>query len=105
MTAWVRRQGDHVHHKRVARLMQTRGIEAIYPQPHLSQTHPLHRVYPYLLRGVPILRVNQGWSTDITYIRLHGGFLYLVAVMDWCSRDVLSWAVSITMDVGFCLEA
>src|SRR5437763_9493634 len=85
--------------------MQTMGIEAIYPKPHLSQTHPLHRVYPYLLRGVPILRVKQVWSTDITYIRLHGGFLSLVAVMDWCSRYVLSWAVSITMDVGFCLEA
>jgi len=62
-------------------------------------------VYPYLLRGVPITRVNQVWSTDITYIRLHGGFIYLVAVMDWFSRYVLSWAVSITMDVGFCLEA
>ncbi len=67
--------------------------------------HPTHRVYPYLLRGVPIIRVNQVWSTDITYIRLHGGFIYLVAVMDWFSRYVLSWAVSITMDVGFCLEA
>ena len=62
-------------------------------------------MYPYLLRGVPITRVNQVWSTDITYIRLHGGFIYLVAVMDWFSRYVLSWAVSITMDVGFCLEA
>ena len=70
-----------------------------------SQTHPTHRVYPYLLRVVPITRVNQVWSTDITYIRLHGGFIYLVAVMDWFSRYVLSWAVSITMDVGFCLEA
>jgi putative transposase len=105
MTAWLRSQGYHVNHKRVARLMQTMGIEAIYPKPHLSQTQPEHRVYPYLLRGVPILRVNQVWSTDITYIRLQGGFLYLVAVMDWFSRYVLSWAVSITMDVGFCLEA
>jgi putative transposase len=105
MTAWLRSQGYPVNHKRVARLMQTMGIEAIYPKPHLSQTHPLHRVYPYLLRGGPLLRVNQVWSTDITYMRLHGGFLSLVAVMDWCSRSVLSWAVSITMDVGFCLEA
>lgn len=105
MTAWLRSQGYHVNHKRVARLMQTMGIEAIYPKPHLSQTHPAHRVYPYLLRGVPITRVNQVWSTDITYIRLHGGFIYLVAVMDWFSRYVLSWAVSITMDVSFCLEA
>jgi putative transposase len=81
------------------------GIEAIYPKPRLSQTQPMHRGYPYLLRGVPITHVNQVWSTDITYIRLHGGFISLVAVMDWFSRYVLSWAVSITMDVGFCLEA
>jgi putative transposase len=105
MTAWLRSQGYTVNHKRVARLMHTMGIEAIYPKPHLSQGHPAHRVYPYLLRGVPILRVNQVWSTDITYIRLHGGFISLVAVIDWFSRYVLSWAASITMDVGFCLEA
>src|SRR5262245_8092534 len=105
MTAWLRREGYHVHHKRVARWRQTMGIEAIYPQPRLSQTQPLHRVDPYLLRGGPITHVHQVWSTDITYIRLHGGFLYLVAGMDWFSRYVLSWAVSITMDVGFCLEA
>jgi putative transposase len=105
MTAWLRSQGYSVNHKRVARLMQTMGIEAIYPKPHLSQAHPAHRVYPYLLRGVAITRVNQVWSTDITYIRLHGGFIYVVAVMDWFSRYVLSWAVSITMDVSFCLEA
>lgn len=71
----------------------------------MSQPHPAHRVSPYLLRGVPITRVNQVWSTDITSMRLHGGFISLVAVRDWCSRYVLSWAVSITMDVGFCLEA
>jgi len=105
MTAWLRSQGYHVNHKRVARLMHTMGIEAIYPKPRLSSAHPTHRVYPYLLRGVPITRVNQVWSTDITYIRLHGGFIYLVAVMDWFSRYVLSWAVSITLYVGFCLEA
>ena len=86
MTAWLRSQGYHGNHKRVARLMPTMGIEAIYPKPHLRQTQPAHRVYPYLLRGVPITRVNQVWSTDITYIRLHGGFIYLGAVMDWCSR-------------------
>jgi putative transposase len=105
MTAWLRSEGDHVHHNRVARLMQTMGIEAIYPKPHLSQIQPLHRVYPYLLRGIPITHVHHVWSTDITSIRLHGGFIYLVAVMDWFSRYGLSWAVSITMDVGFCLEA
>ncbi len=103
--AWLRSQGYAVNHKRVARLLHTMGLETIYPKPRLSEPHPAHRVYPYLLRGVPITRVNQVWSTDITYIRLHGGFIYLVAVMDWCSRYVLSWAVSITMDVGFCLEA
>jgi putative transposase len=105
MTAWLRSQGYHVNHKRVARVMQTMGIEAISPKPRLSQTQPRHRVYPYLLHGVPLIRVKQVWSTDITYIRLHGGFMYLVAVMDWFSRYVLSWAVSMTMDVGFCLEA
>src|ERR671933_1567836 len=105
MTAWLQRQGYAVNHKRVARLLRTMGLETIYPKPRLSDPHPAHRVYPYLLRGVPITRVNQVWSTDITYIRLQGGFIYLVAVMDWFSRYVLSWAVSITMDVGFCLEA
>jgi putative transposase len=105
MTAWLRSQGYQVNHKRVARLLRTMGLETLYPKPRTSQPHPAHRVYPYLLRGVPITRVNQVWSTDITYIRLHGGFIYLVAVMDWFSRYVLSWAVSITMEVGFCLEA
>jgi putative transposase len=105
MTVWLRQQGYTVNPKRVARLLHTMGLETLYPKPRLSQPHPEHRVYPYLLRGVPITRVNQVWSTDITYVRLHGGFVYLVAVMDWFSRYVLSWAVSITMDVGFCLEA
>ena len=105
MTAWLRSQGYVVNHKRVARLLRTMGLETIYPKPRLSTPHPTHRVYPYLLRGVPITRVNQVWSTDITYIRLHGGFIYLVAMMDWVSRYVLSWGGSITMDVGFCLEA
>ena len=105
MTAWLRSQGYKVNPKRVARLMRTMGLETIYPKPRISQPHPEHRVYPYLLRDVLITRVNQVWSTDITYIRLHSGFIYLVAVMDWFSRYVLSWSVSITMDVGFCLEA
>ena len=105
MTAWLRSQGYAVNHKRIARLLRTMGLETIYPKPCTSPMHPTHRVYPYLLRGVPITRVNQVWSTDITYIRLHSGFIYLTAVMDWFSRYVLSWAVSITMDVGFCLEA
>ena len=105
LPAWLRSQGYPVKHKRVTRLMQTMGIEAIYPKPHLRPAHPAPRVSPYWLRGGAITRVHQVWSTDSTYIRLHGGFVYLVAVMDWCSRSVLSWAVSITMDVGFCLEA
>jgi putative transposase len=105
MTVWLRQQGYAVNPKRVARLLHTLGLETLYPKPRLSEPHPAHRIYPYLLRGVPITRVNQVWSTDITYVRLHGGFVYLVAVMDWFSRYVLSWAVSITMDVGFCLEA
>jgi putative transposase len=105
MTAWLRSQGYEVNRKRVARLLRTMGLETIYPKPRLSQAHSDHRIYPYLLRGVPSTRVNHVWSTDMTYIRLHGGFIYLVAVMDWFSRYVLSWAVSITMDVGFCLEA
>ena len=105
MTVWLRQQGYAVNPKRVARLLRTLGLETIYPKPRLSQPHPEGRIYPYLLRDVPITRVNQVWSTDITYIRLHAGFVYLVAVMDWFSRYVLSWAVSITMDVGFCLEA
>jgi putative transposase len=105
MTAWLRSQGYEVNHKRVRRLLRTMGLETIYPKPRTTQPHPEHRVYPYLLRDVTPNGVNQVWSTDITYIRLHSGFLYLVAVMDWYSRYVLSWALSITMDVGFCLEA
>src|SRR5919201_722066 len=105
MTVWLRQQGYAVNPKRVARLLHTMGLDTIYPKPRTSVPHPAHRVYPYLLRGVPITRVNQVWSTDITYVRLHGGFVYLVAIMDWFSRYVLSWALSITMDVGFCLEA
>jgi putative transposase len=105
MTAWLRSEGYNVNHKRVARLLRQMGLEAIYPKPRTSVPHPEHRIYPYLLRGVWVTKVNQVWSTDITYIRLHCGFIYLVAVMDWYSRYVLSWALSITMDVGFCLEA
>jgi putative transposase len=105
MTAWLRAQGYPVNHKRVARLMQQMGIEAIYTKPKLSQAAAEHTIYPYLLRGVQVERVNQVWSTDITYVRLHQGFVYLVAVMDWFSRYVLSWALSVTMDVHFCVEA
>jgi putative transposase len=94
-----------VNRKRIQRLMRIAGIEALYPKPILSRPAPGHEIYPYLLRGVSIERPNQVWSTDITYIPMHGGFLYLVAVMDWFSRFVLSWELSNTMETGFCLAA
>jgi putative transposase len=105
MTAWLRTQGYGVNHKRVARLMRQMGIAAIYAKPKLSQATVGRTIYPYLLRGVQVARVNHVWSTDITYIRLHQGFVYLVAVMDWFSRYVLSWALSVTLDGQFCREA
>jgi putative transposase len=105
VTVKLREQGYPVNRKRVQRLMQVLGLEAIYPRPNLSKPHPENRVYPYLLRGVTVERVNQVWSTDITYIRLNGGFMYLVAVIDWFSRYVLSWEVSTTLDTDFCLTA
>ncbi len=105
MTAWLRAQEYQVNHKRVARLMQQMGIEAIYTKPHLSQATAGQVIYPYLLRGVKVARINHVWSTDITYIRLHQGFVSLVAVMDWFSRYVLSWALSVTLDGQFCREA
>jgi putative transposase len=104
MTAVLRREGYGVNPKRVRRLLRTLGLWAQVPQPGTSRPAPEHRVYPYLLRGVAIERVNQVWSTDITYIRLRGGFAYLAAVMDWHSRYVLSWALSNSLEVGFCLE-
>ncbi len=102
---WLDEQGYRVNRKRVSRLMEVMGIEAVYPKPRLSQPGEGHKIYPYLLAGVEVTRVNQVWSTDITYIRMDGGFVYLVAVMDWFSRFVLSWALSVTMEVGFCMEA
>jgi putative transposase len=85
--------------------MQNMGLETIYPKKNLSKPCPWHRKYPYLLRGLAITRPNQVWGTDITYLRLAHGFAYLVAVIDWFSRYVLSWAISVTLDVGFCLDA
>ena len=105
MTAWLCDQGHPVNRKRVSRLMEVMGIEAVYPKPRLSQPGEGHKIYPYLLKGVEITRVNQVWSTDITYIRMAEGFVYLVAVMDWFSRYVLSWALSLTMELDFCVEA
>lgn len=103
MTAWLRREGYCVNRKRVARLMAALGLEAIYPRPRTSQPAPAHRVYPYLLRNVTIERVNQVWSIDITYIRLRGGFVYLVAIIDWFSRYVLAWELSNSLDGAFCV--
>jgi putative transposase len=105
MTEWLKDQGFKVNRKRVSRLMALLGIEAVYPKPKLSQPGEGHKIYPYLLRGVGVERVNQVWSTDITYIRMAQGFVYLVAVMDWFSRYVLSWRLSLTMELDFCIEA
>ncbi len=105
LVVWLGERGQVVNRKRVARLMDVMGIEAVYPKPKLSQPGEGHRIYPYLLRGTTVERVNQVWSTDITYIRMAQGFLYLVAVMDWFSRFVLSWSLSLTMEMDFCLEA
>ena len=104
MTWWLRSEGQSVGPKRVRRLLRTMGLEAVYPKPRLSQSAPGHRIYPYLLRGMSIERPNQVWSTDITYIRLVHGFVYLVAVLDWFSRYVLAWSVSNTLDSLFCVE-
>jgi putative transposase len=105
MTAWLQREGHEVNRKRVQRLMRLMGLEAVYPKPRLSVGGAGHKVYPYLLRNVPIERVDQVWSTDITYIPMPQGFMYLTAVIDWYSRYVLSWKLSNTLDVTFCLEA
>jgi putative transposase len=105
MSAWLKLQGEVVNRKRVRRLMRLMGLEAIYPKPRTTQRNPEHRVYPYLLRNVEITRPDHVWSTDITYVPLRGGYLYLAAIMDWYSRCVLSWSLSNTLDVGFCLEA
>jgi putative transposase len=109
MTAYLQQQGYVINHKRAQRaperLMQKMGIQAIYPKPSLSKPHPEHKIYPYLLAGFAITQPNQVWSTDITYIPLRNGFMYLVAVIDWFSRYVLSWQLSNTLDNRFCIEA
>lgn len=105
MTVWLVEHGHAVNRKRVQRLMRRMGIEAIYPKPRLSQRAAEARIYPYLLRNVEILRPNQVWSTDITYVPLPRGYVYLTAVLDWYSRYVLSWELSATLDGAFCLAA
>lgn len=105
MTAHVRRLGLPVNHKRVQRLMQTMGLQAIYPKPRPSTAAKDHQIYPYLLNAVVLSRPNQVWSADITYVRMAKGFMYLVAIIDWFSRYVLSWQLSNTMEPTFCLVA
>lgn len=104
MTAQLRRQGRVINRKRVQRLMRRMGLAGMAPGPQTSKPHPEHQVYPYLLRGLAIERPGQVWSTDVTYIRLKHGFVYLVAIIDWYSRKVLSWRISNTLDVAFCVD-
>lgn len=101
----LRLMGYKVNRKRVQRLMQIMGIEAIYPKKNLSKAAHSHKIYPYLLKGIIINRPNQVWCSDITYIRLSHGFVYLVAVLDWYTKKVLSWELSITLDKYFCISA
>jgi putative transposase len=104
LTAWLIEQGEAVNRKRVQRLMRVMGLEAIYPKPKLSAAGRGHQIYPYLLRGVSIERPDQVWSTDITYVPLACGFMYLAAIIDWFSRYVIAWRLSNTLDGSFCLE-
>ena len=105
MATWLKLdKGEEVNRKRVQRLMRVMGLEAIYPKPNLSARDRNHKVYPYLLRDVKVERVDQVWSTDITYIGLPGGFMYLAAVIDWHSRYVLGWRLSNTLDGSFCVD-
>ena len=105
MRRFLGEEGWPVGHNRVARLMRLMGIEAIYPKPRLSLPADGARRYPYLLKGLNIVRPNQVWGTDITYVRLLHGFAYLVAIMDWFSRYVISWSLSVTLDAAFCVDA
>lgn len=105
MTAYLRRLGYQINPKRIRRLLRLMGLQCVYPRPNLSRPDKAHKVYPYLLRGVIIGEVNQVWSTDITYIPMQRGFMYLVAVIDWYSRYVLSWELSNSMESSFCIDA
>jgi putative transposase len=105
ITAWLRRQGHRVNPKRIRRLMRLMGLEAVYPKRNLSKSCPDHKKYPYLLRDVVIDHPDQVLCADLTYIRMQQGFIYLVAIMDWFSRYVIAWEVSITQDAAFCVHA
>ena len=104
MVVFLIQLGHIVNRKRIQRLMRILGLAGMAPGPNTSRPHPEHKIYPYLLRGVAITRPNQVWSTDITYVRLERGFVYLTAVIDWYSRKVLAWQVSNTLDGSFCVE-
>jgi putative transposase len=101
----LRKEGREANRKRIQRLMRVMGLEAMAPKPNTSEPHPEHVKYRYLLRGLVISRVNQVWATDITYIPMKAGFVYLVAIMDWYTRRVLSWRLSNTLDTSFCVDA
>lgn len=105
ITDELRSRGRIVNEKRIARLMRRMGLQAIVPGPHTSRPHPEHRVYPYLLRDLEVVRADQVWCADVTYIPMRKGFLYLVAVMDWYSRYVISWELSNSLETSFCLAA
>ena len=105
MTAHLQRAGHEVNPKRIRRLMRLMGLEAVYQKPRLTQRNPQHKVYPYLLNDVKVERPDQVWCTDFTYIPMRRGWVYLVAVLDWFSRYVLAWEVSVTMDTSFCISA
>ena len=105
MREWLQVQGYPVNRKRVQQLMQVMGLEAIYPRRHKSLSSPGHRKYPYLLRGLQVDRPNQVWASDITYVPLARGFMYLVAIIDWHSRCVLCWRLSNSLESSFCIEA
>ena len=105
MKAWLLTEGYLVSRSKVRRLMRLMGLEAIYRRPNTSKPAPGHRIYPYLLKGVEVNRVDQVWAADITYIPMAQGFLYLVAIMDWYSRHVVAWKLSNTMDTDFCVSA
>jgi putative transposase len=104
IAAWLKSQGQRVNRKRVRRLMQLMGLKAIYRRPRTSKPAAGHKIYPYLLSGLKITRPNQVWAADITYIPMARGFLYLVTIIDWYCRYVLSWRLSNTLDAGFCVE-
>jgi putative transposase len=105
MARQLKRQKIDANRKRIQRLMRLMGIEAVYPKPRTSRPHPEHRIYPYLLRNLTINRPDQVWATDITYIPMDAGYMYLAAVMDWYSRKILSWRISNTLEPDFCVQA